>query len=89
MKYDVIICLFFVVEHLQFELQFSFQFKNTRKLGGEDLLNEKVEVLRTEIADQFHVFRAKNDKKFRATWAIVCGILSTAATILGILLAFL
>lgn len=63
------VCLhlsYFVVEHLQFKLQFSLQFKNKRKFGGKDLLNEKVKFLETEIADQFHIFRANNNEKLLA-----------------------
>lgn len=72
-------------QHLQSKLQFSFQFKNTRKMGGDELLNFYVKVLKTEIDDQFHIFRAKNNEKFRATLIIVGTIISLAPTLMLIL----
>lgn len=69
-------------QHLQSKSQFLFQFKNTRKMGGDELLNSYVNVLKTEMDEQFYIFRAKNNEKFRATLIIVGTIISLAPTLM-------
>lgn len=81
--------LFVDVKPLHLKLQFSFQFKSKRKLGGPELLKSYVKVLETEMDDQLYVFRAKNNDKIKATKTIALAIIGTAATLIAYLILLL